>query len=254
MTRITGNSLIATPCCRSIYSTPKYGSVNFSASAYWTDGYKEGALMPSGGGLRKCKCGEFYLLADAIAMGLAADSDTPPAQFILAADLPDAAQSRSKSIELAARREYWRYLNHDYRDLYRAHREEEDKASQAMWESEWHIANPDARSWSRKLIDRISFIKPAAPPQMPNKPFSVPLYQPTQLQRENMVRLLDLLLEGGNQKFDADPLELAELYRQLDQSNEVMNVLQAYTEEGATYKAIGQMLDAGFTAPVRYRV
>ena len=55
-----------------------------------------------------------------------------------------------------ARREYWRFLNHDYRDLYRAHREEE-KASQAQWESELHIANSDTRSWSRKLIDRISF-------------------------------------------------------------------------------------------------
>ncbi len=117
--------------------------------------------MPRGGGLRKCKCGEFFLLADAIALGLAADSDTPPAQFILAADLADATQSRNKSIELAARREYWRFLNHDYRDLYRAHREEEDKASQAQWEYEWHLANPDTRSWSRKLIDRISFKKPA---------------------------------------------------------------------------------------------
>ena len=206
--------------------------------------------MPSGGGLRKCKCGEFYLLADALALGLAADSDTPPAQFILAADLPDAAQSRNKSIELAARREYWRYLNHSYRDLYRAHGEEEDNASQAQW----HAANPDTRSWSRKLIDRISFTKPTAPPQMSHKPFSAPHYEPTQLQRKNIARLLDLLLEGGNQKFDADPLEVAELHRQLDQSNEAMNVLQACTEEAATFKVERQMLDAGITAPVRYRV
>jgi hypothetical protein len=210
--------------------------------------------MPSGGGLRKCKCGEFYLLADAIALGLAADSDTPPAQFILAADLADATQSRSKSIELAARREYWRYLNHDYRDLYRAHREEEFKVSQAQWVAEWHAANPDTRSIWRKLFHRISFTKPAAPPQMPNKPFSAPRYQPTQLQRENMNRLVDLLLEGGNQKFDADPLELAELYRQLDQPNEAMNVLLACTEEGATLIVERQMLEAGINAPVRYRV
>ena len=210
--------------------------------------------MPSGGGLRKCKCGEFYLLADAIAMGLAPDSDTPPAQFILAADLADATQSRKKSVELTARREYWRYLNHDYRDLYRAHREEEDKASQTQWESEWHIATPDTRSWSRKLIAHVSFKKPDVPPQMPNKLFSVPHYQPTQLQRENMNRLLDLLLEGTNQKFDADTLEVAELHRELDQSNEAMNILQACTEEGATYKVIEQMIEAGITAPVRYRV
>jgi hypothetical protein len=89
---------------------------------------------------------------------------------------------------------------------------------------------------------------------MPNKPYSVPHYQPTQLQCENMVRLLDLLLEGGNQKFDADPLELAELYRQLAQPHEAMNVLLACTEEGATYKVIEQMIEAGITAPVRYRV
>ena len=87
---------------------------------------------------------------------------------------------------------------------------------------------------------------------MPNKPFSAPHYQPTQLQRENMNRLLDLLLEGANQKFDADPLELAELYRQLDQPNEATNVLQACTEEAATFKVERQMLDAGITAPVRY--
>ena len=62
--------------------------------------------MPSSGGLRKCKCGEFYLLADALAMGLAADSDTPPAQFILAADLADATQSGNKSIELATHSKY----------------------------------------------------------------------------------------------------------------------------------------------------
>ena len=172
----------------------------------------------------------------------------------MAADLADATQSRNKSIELAARREYWRYLNHDYRDLYRAHREEEDKASQAQWESEWHIANPDTRSWSRKLIDRMSFTKPAAPPQMLNKPYSVPHYEPTLLQRQNMVRLLDLLLEGGNQKFSADPLESVELYRQLDQSNEAMNVLLTCTEKGTAFRVERQMLDAGFTAPVRYRV
>ena len=210
--------------------------------------------MPGGGSLRKCKCGEFFLLADAIALGLEADSDTPPAQFILATDLADATQSRNKSVELAARREYWRFLNHDYRDKYRTHREEEDKASQAQWESEWQIATPDTRSWSRKLIDRISFTKPDVPPQMPNKPYSVPHYQPSLLQRENMVRLLDLLLEGGNQQFDADPLELAELYRELDRPHEAMNVLLACTVQGTSFKVARQMLDAGITAPARYRV
>ena len=89
---------------------------------------------------------------------------------------------------------------------------------------------------------------------MPNKPFNAPHYQPTLLQSKNMVRLLDLLLEGVNQKFGADPLELAELYRQLNQSNEAMNALLTCTEQGATFKVVRQMLDAGITAPVRHHM
>lgn len=211
--------------------------------------------MPSGGGLRKCRCGEFYLLAETISLGLEGDPDTPPAQFVEDADLPGATQSQSKPVELVARREHWRFLNHGYRDLYRAHREEEDKASQAKWEVDWHVTNPDTRPTWRKFIDVLRFRKPAAPPSMSNKPFSTPNYQPTQLQLDNMVRLLELLLEGGNQRFDADPIEVAELYRELCRLDEAMTVLETCTEErNITRKVMEQMIDAGITAPVRYRM
>jgi hypothetical protein len=39
MTRVTGSALIVTPCCHAQYSTPQYGSMNFSAFAYWTPGF-----------------------------------------------------------------------------------------------------------------------------------------------------------------------------------------------------------------------
>jgi hypothetical protein len=61
--------------------------MNFSALAYWTDGETEGGLMPSGGGLRKCKCGEFYLLREAINFGFDAPPDTPPTKHVEANNL-----------------------------------------------------------------------------------------------------------------------------------------------------------------------
>jgi hypothetical protein len=256
MTRITGHSLIATPCCRAQYSTPRYGSMNFSAFAYWTDGETEGGLMPGGGGLRKCKCGEFYLLQDTIKFGFDAQPDTPPTVRVSAADLPEATLSRNKAIELVARRLYWMRLNDAYRDVYRAHREAEDKASQAKWAVEWQAANPDTRTAWAKLISRLLRRKPVVAPPMQNKPFTVPPYQPSQLQIDNMTRLLELLLEGGNQSYGPDPLEVTELYRELGRFDEATAALQTCTEDdiGVTSKLLAKMIDDRTTAPVRYRM
>jgi hypothetical protein len=256
MTRITSHSLIATPCCHAQYSTPRYGSMNFSALAYWTDGSKEHSLMSGGEGLRKCKCGEFYRLQDTIKFGFDAPPDTPPTVRVAAADLPEATLSPNKAIELVARRLYWLHLNDVYRDLYRAHREAEDKASQAKWAAEWQAANPDTRTGWTKLISRLLRRKQVAAPPMQNKPFTVPPYQPSQLQIGNMTRLLELLLEGGNETYGPDPLEVAELYRELGRFDEAKTALQACTEDdtGVTSKLLAKMIDDRTTAPVRYRM
>jgi hypothetical protein len=256
MTRITGHSLIATPCCHTQYSTPQYGSINFSAFAYWTDGSKEHSLMSGGGGLRKCKCGEFYRLQDTIKFGFDAQPDTPPTVRVSAVDLPEATLSPNKAVELVARRLYWLHLNDAYRDCYRTHREAEDKASQARWASEWHRANPDTRTAWTKLISRLLRRKPVTAPPMQNKPFTVPPYQPSQLQVANMTRLLELLLEGGNQTYGPDPLEVTELYRELGRFDEARTALQACTDDdiGFTSKLLAKMIDDRNTAPVRYRM
>jgi len=256
MTRIKGYSMIATTCCRTLYATPQYGSVNFSAFLYWTDGHKEGSLMPGGGGLRKCKCGEIYLLWEALRMGFDAEPDTPRTQYLEAADLPHAVNSSNKAVELAARREYWMHLNHEYRDLYRAYREAEDKASQAKWEADWHAANPDQRSAFKRGSDWLLRRKPAGPPPMVDKPFSVPPYQPTQLQLENMTRLLELVLEGGNEPYGQDMLEVAEIYRELGQFEEASKALNQCPEDdrGTPNQVMEQMIDKAVTAPVRFRM
>jgi hypothetical protein len=230
--------------------------MNFSALAYWTDGSKEHSLMSGDEGLRKCKCGTFYRLQDTIKFGFDAQPDTPPTVRVSAVDLPEATLSSNKAIELVARRLYWMCLNDAYRDLYRAHREGEDKASQAKWAADWQATNPDTRSTWTKLISRLLRRKPDAAPPMQNKPFSVPPYQPSQLQIGNMTRLLELLLEGGNETYGPDPLEVTELYRELGRFDEAKTALQTCTEDdvGVTSKLLAKMIDEAVTAPVRYRM
>jgi len=230
--------------------------MNFSAFLYWSDGYKEGSLMPGGGGLRKCKCGEVYLLRGAIRLEIDTEPDTPKSQRLEAADLAHAVHSSNKTVELAARREYWMHLNHEYRDLYRAYREAEDKSSQAKWEADWHAINPDQRSAFKKVSDWLLRRKPAGPPAMADKPFSVPPYQPTKLQLENMKRMLELVLEAGNEPYGPDMLEVAEIYRELGQFEEASKALNQCPEDdrGTPNQVMEQMIDKAVTAPVRFRL
>lgn len=69
MTRCSGSRLIMTPCCGKLFSTPIYSSINFSANEHWTDGKVVGGLFNNGDGLRRCDCGEVFLLSDAKQVG-----------------------------------------------------------------------------------------------------------------------------------------------------------------------------------------
>lgn len=256
MTRITGFTLIASPCCRRLYSTPEYGSINLSAMGYWTDGAKEHGLMPGGGGLRKCKCGQFYLLREAVKLGLDAEAGTPQTEFVDAADLADAAQSRSPTVELVARREYWRHLNDPYREHYRAHRKAEDQAAQEKWDADWHAANPDTRPMLRRFLDRVLRKKPASPPPMDTRPFSAPPYQPSELQVRNMERLLELVLQKLYEPYGPDMLEVAELYRELGRFEEALIALKQGPADdiGVPEKLMESLINEGQRAPIRYRI
>ena len=256
MTRITGFTIIASPCCRTLYKTPQYGSINLSAMGYWTDGHKEHGLMPSGGGLRKCKCGQFYLLREATSLGIEAGPETPPTQFVDDADLADATQSQHKSVELVARRQYWLHLNDSYRNQYRSHRQAEDQAAQEKWDADWYAANPDQRSTLQKIADWLSRKKPATPAQMDTRPFSVPTYQPSELQIQNMQRLLSLILEKTHETYGPDMLEVTELYRELGRFEEAANALKQCPADdiGVPEQLMERLINEGQRAPVRYRM
>lgn len=240
MTRIIGKGLIATPCCHSVYSTPVYGSINLGATAYWTDGYQENSLATSVGGLRKCKCGAFYFLKDTVGLGLTTDPDIQPAQPVLATDLANATLSDKKHIELAARRAYWHHLNHPYREQYRAHRDKLNK--KPTWK----------QALGKRLLNWLTINKPK--PVDHNKPFSMPKYQPTQLQTDNMQRLLDLLLNDENEAKIA-LLDIAELYRELGRYEQANTALDAYTgvHDQRRRDAIRFLVKDRLTGPARHR-
>ena len=112
MTIVSGHKVIASPCCRTSYRIPQYSSINLSACGYWTDGEKESGLYPVGNGLRKCQCGAYYLLRDAVSVDFLDASGVPNAQWVSPSDLPEAIRTASSAmVELAARRDYWRHLN-----------------------------------------------------------------------------------------------------------------------------------------------
>ncbi|MFM7341503.1 MAG: hypothetical protein ACKO3Q_02275 [Betaproteobacteria bacterium] len=244
MTSIAGYSIRGAVCCGAHYKTARYASMNFMSSAFWTDGYREQSLMPNDQGLRRCTCGKFFLQRDLVEMAQVDQSDLPWPPRVDPADLPLAiAQADSPALELAARTDYWLELNHAYRDLYRAHRDEEDAATQAAWEA----ANPDRRNFWQRW--RTSERRPQYRPS-PDRPLTFPVFEATQEQRENMQALLRLMQPLGS---DYD-YERVELHRELGQFDEAAQALRAAKESDSPtmHKLSTELIAEGHAAPVRY--
>lgn len=247
MTRVSGSCINTTPCCGASFSTPRYTSINFSAWEYWTDGYREGSLMPNDQGLRRCKCGSFYLLSEMQHICHVDQTDIPLTIGVKDGELHQAiTQARTPQVEVAARMLLWQQLNHPYRQMYRAHRQAEEDATQAQWEA----ANPDARSWWQRF-------RKVPPPQYhrpADAPFTYPPFQPTSEQRDNMKALLDLL----SKETDGfrDPLVMAELHRELGQFEEAARNFESIEEKDDRpgYRVIGQMVKEKQNVPMRYRM
>jgi len=222
--------------------------MNFSAYEYWTDGWREGSLMPNDQGLRRCNCGRYVLVKNLIEVETAESSDLPRMDHVPEEQLPDCiAHADAGDLEVAARLGYWHFLNHPYRELYRQHRDAEEAATEAAWVA----ANPDRRTWWDKFKGQKapSYSRPAG------SPFTQPVFDPTAEQRENMLRLSELLLA-----WDAAaprpryPLERAELYRELGRFDEAEKLLQTLGQSwvGVTSQLIGTLSKQRQSAPMRY--
>jgi hypothetical protein len=162
-------------------------------------------------------------------------------------ELPQAiAGARNPSTELAARLDYWQHLNHPYRERYRAHREAEEAATRAAWET----SNPDTRSSIQKAL------QPGRAPKytpLADRPVTFPEFKPSEEQRGNMVAALALISAAPDDERYA--LERVELHRELGQFNEAQQALQAV--DGETYPILQRLttrlIKMEVSAVVRYR-
>lgn len=253
MTRVSGHRLIASPCCKSIYKTVVYASLNMSAMGYWTDGAQEFGLASTDGGLRMCRCGAAFLLQDAIHLDIEAGPDTEFADKPKDAQLAAIIQTTSSPrVEVTARRNYWRYLNDGYRVQYRAHREIEDAIAHAQWRSDYYASLPLVQRVLRKILR--SKPKPHFP--RANRPFTVPAFHPSAEQSVNMARLLILILAGADAPFRTDALEIAELHRELGQFDAAAEALRKATDDdhAVTKQVIDGQIAERCAAPIRYRM
>jgi hypothetical protein len=246
MTSFSGYYISGAVCCGARYSTRRYRSINLMSSALWTDGYREQSLMPNDHGLRCCKCGNFFLQNELVTISEVDETDEPLAPRVPPEDLPAAiAQARTPVIELAARLTYWQHLNHAYRDLYRAHREAEDAATEAAWE----LANPDQRTAWQKLrnMDR----KPRYQPIL-DRPITFPVFEASVTQRENMLALLGLIASSCEPERHA--FTRVELHRELAQFDEARQALGLVDQEdiASVCRLALQLVDQCHAAPVRY--
>ncbi len=249
MTRVRGVRILAAPCCGAQYAYPQYVSINFSAFEYWTDGWREGSLMPNDEGLRRCNCGQFFLLKDMSAVGTAESSELPFMDRVPDDRLPECiAKASSEEMEVAARLGYWRHLNHAYRDSYRQHRDAEEAATRAAWEA----ANPDRRTRWDKLLRRKApeFSRPH------NSPFTFPVFEPTEEQLQNMKRLSKILLDWKAASHRGYTMELADLYREQGRYDEAEAVILTIEDAqvGVTSRLIATLIKERQAAPMRYRM
>jgi hypothetical protein len=245
MTRIASYTLNIAPCCGAIYSTPRYRSMNFLAWEYWTDGYKEGALLPSGNGLRKCKCGNFFMLTELHEITRIDGTEAPSPKRVASEELPEAiAKARTPIIEQAARQEYWVHLNHPYRERYITHREAEEASTKAAWEAD----NPDTRNWWQR------FRKVPSPryPAHQSSHFTCPPFEPDHQQRENMAALIDLIQNQDQ----PDRVILAELNRELGNFGAAGCELKLLSDgdRSSASRLISELVDEKQSAPIRFQM
>jgi hypothetical protein len=247
MTSISGYRVMASPCCGSRFVAPRYASMNYSAHEYWTDGQCVQSLAPTDGGLRQCECDAYFLLRNAKeVIEVSAEERQATEAAIKVADEKLAsllALTLSEAVELVVRRRYWRYLNDPYREIYRAHRKSVDDAVRE--------ANKGAKTFLTALSNKITT---TVPPTLPNvvtvsKIFTAPSNKPSAAQQENMQALLRMLLKSEK----PDPVEVAELHRELGDYDAALKAIEKFEGTEHTASLLVRLLIAEkVNEPMRY--
>lgn len=210
---IRGVRIRAKRCCGKRYASSRYLSMNFMAAVFWTDGWRENSLMPNESGLRQCDCGAYVRLRDMIDIAEGEQSDLPRLSEIPGHLLQDCIQStKDDDMKILARFAYWRHANHEYLETYKAYRDAEEEENKLSWDA----AHRESQSWWKRTLGLPTpeYVRSAT------SRFTVPPFEPSNMQIENMMMLSDKLLPSQRDDPTANALDLAELYRELGRFEE----------------------------------
>lgn len=223
--------------------------MNFMAFAFWTDGWRENSLMPNESGLRQCECGAYVRLKDLIDISEEEQSDLPSLRQIPGHLLQDCIEhAADEDMEILARFAYWRHANHDYRESYKVHRDAEEEENKQVWD----VAQRENQSWWKRTLrlPTPEYVRSAT------SRFTVPKFEPSDIQIENMAALSDKLLASQLSNPGAHALDLAELFRELGRFEEAQIQVSKIPENetGITSKLISDLIDKKEIALIRYRM
>jgi hypothetical protein len=260
MTRIAGVDVVVTPCCRRTYGTTAYASINFSAWEYWTDGQDHQGLAPPLDGLRRCSCGEFFLIRRAEKVGFI------PQRSV------ESRRSNVVSLSQRASEKSSNWIRAMF-GLPEASSNTQPTAAEGSIASAVEVPESAPRvpnSDLKEVIDACS-----ADPEMEvvarrrlwrhlNDPYrdvyrahrdggaqDFPPFTPSEEQCANMSRLLELLSPHE----DLSSMEIAELLRELGDSAQASKFLGEVTAESPFLaRVIQECLKRGFQGPARYRI
>lgn len=251
MTRIQGSRILQAPCCGKCYKSPQYASMNFSAREFWTDGWREASLMPNDEGLRQCDCGQYLVESSLAHIATVESSDLGHLLRVAPSDLEHCiATTPQEDVEVAARLEHWRHLNHPYRQKYRLHRDKEEAQTRARWEAS-RVAT--RTFWERLLRTPIPRYE-----RPDDAPFTYPRYEPTVSQMRNMERLSEILSSRTADGQGDYAWVLAELYREMGQAFHdraeamILTCNAVHREHPRLYQMLRNLIEEGESAPMRY--
>ena len=256
MTRISGNRIIETPCCKTQYSTPAYGSINLTAHEFWTDGRQVGSLFNGDGGLRRCACGEYFLLhmCDHI-------------QTIPKTPYKPRAPKGWQNTKSNWWSRFWGkptlgdyLLNYDIRTD-----EEIQVAEDALPPLTPYVDDADMPDVIEKCAGKreMQIIARRRMWQYLNDPFrdvyrqhkqvnpdTFPSYAANEAQKENMLKLAYLLEDGYGPPW----LEVAELCREVGDMDAAAKALsRAGKSDERLSEVIGQLIEMNYSGPARFR-
>jgi hypothetical protein len=241
MTSISGKNVLRTPCCGAFVSTAAYGSINLMAHEHWTDGRNVGGLMPGDGGLRVCSCGVYYLIRDCEqVMRIPHPKPMAPEGW-------ESIKSNWWTRLLSKPTKADIMLHYDTRPLHEIEAEQikVPESKHVPDSSMPEVFNQKNANTSLLIVARRRYWR------FLNDPFRViyrehrklngesfPDYAPTDVQADNMIKLIELL----DRPYSSNWVEIAELSRELGSFENAKKALNHYKGVGNNINNIVEKL------------